>query len=337
MRRCARDLRLERLRLTRTDLCRRFSGLYKEYHNENKAVNTQPPTSHKYLLTLYPHTIERDALLEEAEIEYQYKCVFCMCTRPGSAHQGRSAQARKMYESEREAIEAQYWEARDLVRQRLISSLEDRRRRLREEKEGGDNITESLLEPPVKPRPTRRLPFRKNTANGTGSGSASGSRTPVVPGTQGASPTDGVIAGESSTSGVKRDDLLLHRLLAPSLSTVSIDGILPPNTTSLAVAPPIASSIANAAQPKGGRGARGKGDIGANGDKDANGAAPGTAAALAVTTGAKGRNAGAGQGMVFGKSLAELNKALSASQLEIESDWARMNSTSGRGRRGRAE
>lgn len=51
----------------------KFSSLYKEYHNENKAVNAQPPTSAKYLLRLYPSTIERDALLEAAEVEYQYK------------------------------------------------------------------------------------------------------------------------------------------------------------------------------------------------------------------------------------------------------------------------
>lgn len=57
---------------------RKFSALYKEYHNENKSVNTQPPTSAKYLLRLYPATIERDALLESAEIDYQYKYVWWM-------------------------------------------------------------------------------------------------------------------------------------------------------------------------------------------------------------------------------------------------------------------
>lgn len=46
-----------------------------------------------------------------------------------------------MYESERESIEAQYWEARDQVRQRLMGAIEERRRKLREEKEGGDIVT----------------------------------------------------------------------------------------------------------------------------------------------------------------------------------------------------
>jgi hypothetical protein len=49
--------------------------MYKEFHNENKAVNVQPPTSAQYLLRLYPHTIERDALIESAEVQYQYKWV----------------------------------------------------------------------------------------------------------------------------------------------------------------------------------------------------------------------------------------------------------------------
>lgn len=47
--------------------------MYKEYHAENKMVNGQPPTSAKYLLHAYPVSIERDARLEAAEEEYQYK------------------------------------------------------------------------------------------------------------------------------------------------------------------------------------------------------------------------------------------------------------------------
>jgi hypothetical protein len=53
----------------------------------------------------------------------------------------RADQAKKMYESERETIEAQYWDARDQVRQRLLGAVEERRRKLREEKEGGDIVT----------------------------------------------------------------------------------------------------------------------------------------------------------------------------------------------------
>jgi len=46
-----------------------------------------------------------------------------------------------MYESERESIEGQYWDSRDQVKQRLLAAIEERRRKLREEKEGGDVVT----------------------------------------------------------------------------------------------------------------------------------------------------------------------------------------------------
>lgn len=46
-----------------------------------------------------------------------------------------------MYDSERENVEAQYWDARDQIRQRLLGLIEERRRKLREEKDGGDIVT----------------------------------------------------------------------------------------------------------------------------------------------------------------------------------------------------
>jgi len=53
----------------------------------------------------------------------------------------RSTLCRKLYESERESIEASYHDARDQSRQRLLAAIDDRRRKLREEKEGGDIVT----------------------------------------------------------------------------------------------------------------------------------------------------------------------------------------------------
>ena len=53
----------------------------------------------------------------------------------------RASQAKRMYESERESIEASYWDAKDQVRQRLLGAVEERRRKLREEKEGGDVVS----------------------------------------------------------------------------------------------------------------------------------------------------------------------------------------------------
>lgn len=38
-------------------------------------------------------------------------------------------------------IEQMYWEARDQVRQRLLGAIDDRRRKLTAEKEGGDIVS----------------------------------------------------------------------------------------------------------------------------------------------------------------------------------------------------
>lgn len=48
--------------------------------------------------------------------------------------------ATRLYEIERENIEAMYWDAREQARQRLLSNIEERRRKLKEEKEGGDVV-----------------------------------------------------------------------------------------------------------------------------------------------------------------------------------------------------
>lgn len=53
----------------------------------------------------------------------------------------RVFQANQMYENERESIEAQYRDAKEQVVQRLLGAMEERRRKLREEKEGGEVIS----------------------------------------------------------------------------------------------------------------------------------------------------------------------------------------------------
>ncbi|WVR08971.1 hypothetical protein IAU60_006030 [Kwoniella sp. DSM 27419] len=316
----------------------KFSALYKEFHMENRAVNAQPPTSAKYLLRVYPLSIERDALLEAAEVEYQYK----------------ASQGKKMYESEREAIEAQYWDARDQVRQRLLAAVEDRRRRLREEKEGGDVVTDTLLEAQIRPRPTRRMPFRNRStsanpfnghahANGVTSSRAG---TPAT-GQPNLNPTSSNLpSGTASTppNGIKREDVMLHGMLAPALAVISTDDIISSQSSSLAVIPPATGTLSYAPAQPGKRGPRGKGEP--NGDlKEGALAAPGTATALGIASGQVAppgqRSRGVGgtrdQALTLGRSLADLSKMTAATQLEVDSDWARMQGTQGRGRRTRGD
>jgi hypothetical protein len=151
------------------------------------------------------------------------------------------------------------------------------------------------------------------------------------------------VTPDESTNGPKTNDLLLHSILAPSLAKIGIDDILVPNSTSLAVTPAPNAQIYQPAPGK--RGPRGKQADNGNGDRDAILAAPGTVTALAIASGQQqpnqpktSRGAGAQGQWVIGKSVVDLNKMTSASQLEIDSDWARMQgTTTGRGRRNRGD
>lgn len=159
-------------------------------------------------------------------------------------------------------------------------------------------FTEVLLEAQLKARPTRRLPFRARNLE-----------SPI------------------SEPEIPKNDLLLHSLLAPALAHINTDDILSSSASSLAVQPQI-GPIAFNPNPK--RGPRGKETV----KEGEILPAPGTATALAVASGQqRGRGAGASQAQwVLGKSLAELKKMESASQLEMDSDWARIQGTGSRRR-----
>jgi hypothetical protein len=191
--------------------------------------------------------------------------------------------------------------------------------------------SEGLIEAAMKPKAKRRKMF--------------GTRTPQGPARMGTAlngPSRGFssISPDENTGGPKTNDLLLHNLLAPALAHIGIDDILAPNSTSLIVTPAPSTQIYQPAPGK--RGPRGK-HVDVNGDKDVS-AAPGTLTALAIASGQQApvqpktsRGAGAQGQWVLGKSLADLSKMTSASQLEIDSDWARMQGTTGRGRRNRGD
>jgi len=183
----------------------------------------------------------------------------------------------------------------------------------------------------MKPKAKRRKLFSHRTPQ-----SSSRIGTPL------SGPSRGLtsVTPDEHTNGPKPNDLLMHSLLAPALAQVGIDDILVPNSTSLAITPAPNTQIYQPAPGK--RGPRGKQADAANGDKDSVSAAPGTLTALAIASGQQqpaqpktSRGAGAQGQWVLGKSLADLSKMTSASQLEIDSDWARMQGTTGRGRRNR--
>ena len=201
-----------------------------------------------------------------------------------------------------------------------------------------DHSVETLLDAQIRSRPSRHMAFRNRLLS-----PYSRASTPAL-GNTSAPPNMINLHGTSiapTPNGTQRDDLLLHTLLAPSLAQISVDDIISSNASSLTLNPAPSGSALFQAK----RGPRGKAET-ANADAKETPAAPGTLTALAIasgqqapapTRGSRGAGAGATGQWVLGKSLAELKRMESASQLEMDSDWARMQGTTGRGRRNRGD
>jgi hypothetical protein len=86
-----------------------------------------PPTSQSYLLSLYTLTLERDALLSQAEMHADYRQQSC----------------ERQYELEKEQLENEYVKARNGVKATLLDRIEERRKRCREERDALDVVGES--------------------------------------------------------------------------------------------------------------------------------------------------------------------------------------------------
>lgn len=83
-----------------------------------------PALSRPYLLALQRLTLERDAELRQSALLH--------------AHQVESA--RSAYEQERNKVDEEARNAKRAVRERLLAAVEERRKKLREDKEGGESI-----------------------------------------------------------------------------------------------------------------------------------------------------------------------------------------------------
>lgn len=76
-------------------------------------------------MALHRLTLERDAQLRQSALLH--------------AHQVDSA--RMAYEQEKNKVEDEARNSKKLVREKLLAAVEDRRRRLREDKEGGEGMS----------------------------------------------------------------------------------------------------------------------------------------------------------------------------------------------------
>lgn len=112
-------------------------AFYRLYNDMQHALATtgsvlllSPGLSRSYLLALHRLTLERDAQLRQSALLH--------------AHQVESA--RTAYEQDRSKVEEEARSAKRAVRERLLAAVEERRKRLREDKEGGEGMTGELVE-----------------------------------------------------------------------------------------------------------------------------------------------------------------------------------------------
>ncbi|KAG6891595.1 hypothetical protein C0992_002633 [Termitomyces sp. T32_za158] len=142
-------------------------------HATMSQLATHPETVPSYNLRLLPLTLERGALLAQAEWEERHglEC------------------AQNAYDEERERVEEEWRKGRERVRERLLEGIEERRRRAREEKEG-EGTTDAAMDSSSRQHITRKLRNKLGT---------SPPPTPLGPNTS--APQTGLISSLPITSG----------------------------------------------------------------------------------------------------------------------------------------
>ncbi|KAG6919523.1 hypothetical protein DXG01_005113 [Tephrocybe rancida] len=109
---------------------------------------THPDAFPLYNLRLLPLTMERGALLAQAECEERHG-LDC---------------AQTAYDEERERVEEEWRKGRERVRERLLEGIEERRRRAREEKEGEGTSGDAAMDSSSRPHITRKLRNKLGTS-----------------------------------------------------------------------------------------------------------------------------------------------------------------------------
>ncbi|KAF9013565.1 hypothetical protein BDZ89DRAFT_995436 [Hymenopellis radicata] len=109
---------------------------------------TRPEASQLYKLKLFPLSLERSAQLASLEFEEKY-ALEC---------------AQTAYEEEREKVEAEWKKGHDRVRERLMESIEERRRRARDDKEGEGTVADGTLDSQSRGHITRKLRNKMGTS-----------------------------------------------------------------------------------------------------------------------------------------------------------------------------
>ncbi|CEH18582.1 Sds3-like [Ceraceosorus bombacis] len=118
-----------------------FEDLSRSFIAQSNTLLLSPQLSRAYVLPAHSLLIERDASLQRGALLHAYQV----------------ESARSAYESERARAEDEARIARKNVRDRLLAATEERRRRLREEKESGDGAADLFMDAAARPHATRKL------------------------------------------------------------------------------------------------------------------------------------------------------------------------------------
>ncbi|ORY75001.1 hypothetical protein BCR35DRAFT_353699 [Leucosporidium creatinivorum] len=131
-------------------------------------------------------------------------------------HMHQVAVARRLCEAERERVEEEYENAAKGVVERLLEGVEERRRRLTEEKEGDGVSLDSLLGEPSRSHGTRRMrggPSRMHASRPHLSGNGTSLEDPDL------APPNGTNGGHTSGSPAPESSLLPNGSSNPSWAT----------------------------------------------------------------------------------------------------------------------
>ncbi|BGP12452.1 hypothetical protein JCM10213_006982 [Rhodosporidiobolus nylandii] len=156
-------------------------------------------------------------------------------------HQHQVASAKRLYEAEVERIEDEYEAATKAVVERLLEGVEERRRRLAEEKEGEGVTIDTFLEA------QRQHGTRRKGGKGAAGGAGGGSRVSAHPSGSGsngaASPSESVNGGANGKDGVTSANGVDAATLG---SLLGLNGLSDPFNLAASLLPPSATSLSGA-------------------------------------------------------------------------------------------
>ncbi|KZT25120.1 hypothetical protein NEOLEDRAFT_1133866 [Neolentinus lepideus HHB14362 ss-1] len=131
----------------RKDDSRYFQEAISAQHSVSIQLSTRPDTCPAYILRLYPLSLERSALLAQIALE----------------EKNALESIQIAYGEERDKVQDEWERGRDKLKERMLESIEERRRKAREEKDG-EGIGDAALDSQARSHITRKLRNKVGTS-----------------------------------------------------------------------------------------------------------------------------------------------------------------------------